>query len=103
MADIVCPICDTFWRLYSRAVENLHELVGKHRDMRERGDNSSREMLEYEIAIAESTLHNIRHELRRHEEVRHSAAPQQPKPQPAQAGQPAQTGQQPGDGKPAGK
>jgi len=103
VADPPCPICDTFWRLYGRAVENLHELVRKHRDERDRADKCSCEMLEYEIAIAESTLHSIRAERRRHERRRHALAPpRESKPQgrePRQAGQPDEAAP---EGRPAG-
>lgn len=71
MAGSACSICDTFWRLYAHAVENLHELVRKHRDVYDRGDKNSMEMLDYEIAIAESTLHSIRQERLRHDQLRH--------------------------------
>ena len=91
MADSPCAICDTFWRLYTRAVENLHELVRKHGDMRDRGDSGSCEMLSYEIAIAESTLRAIRVERRRHDRIRHR--PQQPEAKKPQGREPAEGGE----------
>ncbi len=66
-----CPVCDTLWRLYGRAVDNLRDLVGKYGDARDKGDRSSVEILAHEITIAESALRAVRHELRRHEVTRH--------------------------------
>jgi hypothetical protein len=67
-----CPTCDTLWRLYARAAENLHELVGKHGDSRGSGDHNTVEILSHEITIAESSLRAVRREIRRHETERHS-------------------------------
>ena len=67
-----CPVCDTLWRLYGRASENLHELIGKHTDSRDKGDRNSTDLLAHEIAIAESALGAVRRELRRHEVARHN-------------------------------
>jgi hypothetical protein len=67
-----CPVCDTLWRLYSQAADNLHELNGKHRDARGGGDQNKVEILACEITIAESALPVVRRELRRHEMARHS-------------------------------
>ena len=67
-----CPVCDTLWRLYSQAADNLHELNGKHRDARGQGDQNTLEILAHEITIAESALPVVRRELRRHEVLRHS-------------------------------
>ena len=66
-----CPVCDTLWRLYGRAVDNLRDLAGKHGDARGKGDHNSVEILAHEITIAESALRAVRHELRRHEITRH--------------------------------
>jgi hypothetical protein len=66
-----CPLCDTFWRLYAHAADNLQELVGKHQNARDGEDRNSIEMLAHEITIAESTLRTVRRELRRHELARH--------------------------------
>ena len=67
-----CPVCDTLWRLYTRAADNLHELNGKHRDARDKGDPNSSEILAHEITIAESALPVVRRELRRHQVARHT-------------------------------
>ena len=67
-----CPVCDTLWRLYSQAADNLHELNGKHRDARGKGDQNTVEILSHEITIAESALPVVRRELRRHELTRHA-------------------------------
>ena len=67
-----CPVCDTLWRLYSQAADNLHELNGKHRDARGKGDQNTVEILAHEITIAESALPVVRRELRRHEMTRHA-------------------------------
>ena len=67
-----CPVCDTLWRLYTQAADNLHELNGKHRDARGKGDQNTVEILEHEIAIAEASLPAVRRELRRHELARHA-------------------------------
>lgn len=67
-----CPVCDTLWRLYSQAADNLHELNGKFRDARGKGDQNTAEILGHEITIAESALPVVRRELRRHEMTRHS-------------------------------
>jgi hypothetical protein len=67
-----CPVCDTLWRLYSKAADNLHELNGKHRDARGAGDQNTVEILAHEITIAESALPVVRRELRRHELTRHA-------------------------------
>jgi hypothetical protein len=67
-----CPVCDTLWRLYSQAADNLHELNGKHLDARGKGDQNTVEILAHEIAIAESALPVVRRELRRHEMARHA-------------------------------
>jgi hypothetical protein len=66
-----CPVCDTLWRLYTQATDNLHELNGKHRDARGSGDENTVEILACEITIAESALPVVRRELRRHEMSRH--------------------------------
>ena len=66
-----CPVCDTLWRLYTQAADNLHELSGKHSDARGKGDQTTVDILAHEISIAESTLPVVRRELRRHEMVRH--------------------------------
>ena len=71
-----CPLCETFWRLYARAADNLQELVGKHRNAQDGDDRNSIEMLAHEITIAGSALRSVRLELRRHERARHVA--QQP-------------------------
>jgi hypothetical protein len=67
-----CPVCDVLWRLYAQASDNLHELNGKHRDARGKGDEKTVEILTHEIVIAESALPVVRRELRRHELVRHA-------------------------------
>jgi len=67
-----CPVCDTLWRLYSQAADNLHELNGKFRDARSKGDQNTAEILGHEITIAESALPVVRRELRRHEVSRHT-------------------------------
>jgi hypothetical protein len=67
-----CPVCDTLWRLYTQAADNLHELNGKHRDARGKGDQNTVEILAHEITIAESALPVVRRELRRHEVTRHA-------------------------------
>lgn len=67
-----CSICDTLWRLYARAADNLHELVGKHSDAKGNGSGNTVELLDHEITIAESSLRAVRHELRRHEKARHN-------------------------------
>jgi len=64
-------VCDTLWRLYSQAADNLHELNGKYRDARGKGDQNTVEILAHEIAIAESALPLVRREVRRHERARH--------------------------------
>jgi hypothetical protein len=66
-----CPLCETFWRLYARATDNLSELVSKHKAARDGDDRNSIEMLAHEIAIAESALRSVRLELHRHESYRH--------------------------------
>jgi hypothetical protein len=70
-----CPTCDTLWRLYTRAIDNLRDLLGKHRDARDKGDQNSAGVLAHEIAIAESALPVVRRELRRHE-IAHHGNPQ---------------------------
>ena len=67
-----CPLCETFWRLYGRAAENLTELVSKHQNALGGEDRNSTEMLAHEIAIAEASLRSVRKELRRHELGRHA-------------------------------
>lgn len=67
-----CPVCDTLWRLYTQAVDNIRELSGKHRDARDKGDQNAAEILAHEITIAESALPTVRRELRRHEMGRHN-------------------------------
>jgi len=67
-----CPVCDTLWRLYTQAADNLQELSGKHRDARSKGDQNTVEILAHEITVAESALPVVRRELRRHELARHS-------------------------------
>jgi hypothetical protein len=80
-----CPTCDTLWRLYSRAVENLQDLSGKHRDARDKGDQNGVDVLAHEITIAESALPVVRREIRRHHVATHgdrqSNQKQQPKSQ----------------------
>jgi len=76
-----CSLCETFWRLYAHAADNLQELVGKHRNARDGDDRNSMEMLAHEIAIAESTLRTVRRELHRHELARHRSHQQEKKPQ----------------------
>jgi hypothetical protein len=68
-----CSVCDTLWRLYTQAADNLHQLNGKHTDARGKGDQTTVEILAHEITIAESTLPIVRRELRRHEQARHGA------------------------------
>jgi hypothetical protein len=82
-----CAVCDTLWRLYGRATDNLHELVGKHGDAREKGDQNSVEVLSHEVTIAESTLGLVRREIRRHERSRHGDRQENQKPQPKEEGQ----------------
>lgn len=67
-----CPTCDTLWRLYAKAADNLHELVGKFRDSRDKGDANTADILSHELAIAESSLRSVRRELLRHERSRHN-------------------------------
>jgi len=76
-----CPTCDTLWRLYAKAADNLRDLVEKHADFRAKGDQITAEILSHEITIAESSLHVVRRELQRHEGGRHSGrrAEQEPK------------------------
>jgi hypothetical protein len=69
-----CPVCDVLWRLYTQAADNLHELNGKHRDARGKGDQNTVDILAHEITIAESALPVVRRELRRHEAARHGNA-----------------------------
>lgn len=66
-----CPVCDTLWRLYTKAIENLQELVGKCSEARGKGDQTTAEILSHEITIAESALRTVRRELKRHETGRH--------------------------------
>ena len=66
-----CSVCDTLWRLYSQAADNLRELNGKHREARDNGNPNTLEILAHEIVIAESALPVVRRELRRHETARH--------------------------------
>jgi hypothetical protein len=66
-----CPLCETFWRLYEKAADNLRELIGKHKSARDGDDRNSIEILAHEIAIAEASLRSVRLELRRHESERH--------------------------------
>ena len=73
-----CSICDTLWRLYAKAAENLHELVGKHSDAKGNGGGNNVELFDHEIAIAESSLRAVRHEIRRHEAARHSHRDEKP-------------------------
>ena len=70
-----CPVCDTLWRLYSKAAANLQELLGKHREAFDRGDANNLQILTHEIVIAESALPAVRGELQRHESNRHSPRP----------------------------
>ena len=67
-----CPVCDTLWRLYTQAADNLRELNGKHRDARDKGDQNTAEILAHEITIVESALPVVRRELRRHAVARHA-------------------------------
>jgi hypothetical protein len=75
-----CPVCDTLWRLYARAIENLKELVGKHADARGRGDQNTVEILAHEIPISESALRAVSLQLRRHKDARHKDGPKQQPP-----------------------
>jgi hypothetical protein len=77
-----CPVCDTLWRLYKQATDNLQALVGKHADVRGQGDQNSVEILSHEITIGESTLGAVRRELRRHEGLRHANRQEKQNPQP---------------------
>jgi hypothetical protein len=79
-----CHTCDTLWRLYDKATENLRELVGKHRDSRANGEQHTIEILSHELNIAESSVRVVRYELRRHETARHrNSRPQEsPAPEP---------------------
>ena len=79
-----CPVCDTLWRLYSQAADNLQELNGKYRDARGQGDSNTLEILSHEITIVESALPVVRRELRRHELSRHSNGEGEKKSQKAQ-------------------
>ena len=76
-----CPVCDTLWRLYSVAAENHHTLVGKHAEARGAGTGKTAEILDHEIAIAESAFRAVRQELRRHDKARHSDRQNRRKPQ----------------------
>lgn len=71
-----CPLCETFWRLYAKGVDNLRDLTEKHKGARDGDDRNSAEMLAHEIVIAESALRSVRLELRRHEAERHHDASQ---------------------------
>jgi hypothetical protein len=82
-----CPVCDTLWRLYKQATDNLQTLVGKHADLRGQGDQNSVEILSHEITIGESTLRAVRRELRRHEDARHANRQENRKSQPKEEGQ----------------
>jgi hypothetical protein len=82
-----CPVCDVLWRLYSQAAGNLHELNGKHRDARGKGDANTVEILAHEIAIAESALPAVRRELRRHEAERHGNGQRDQKQSQQRAGE----------------
>lgn len=73
-----CPVCDTLWRLYAKATDNLRELVGKHGDARGQGDQNTVEILTHEINVAESSVHAVGHELRHHHDTRHANQPNQP-------------------------
>jgi hypothetical protein len=77
-----CPVCDTLWRLYGRATDNLHSLVGKHSEARDKGDPNSVEILAHEITIGESALRAVRIELRRHEGARHGNRQENQRAQP---------------------
>lgn len=85
-----CPICDTLWRLYGKATDNLHELVGKHREGRDKGDQNTADILSHEIAIAESTLRAVRCELQRHEDARHGKRQEKQEPQSKEQGKQGQ-------------
>lgn len=65
-----CAVCDTLWRLYALAADNLHTLVGKHGEAHDKNDHTG-EILAHEISIAESSLRAVRRELRRHDLSRH--------------------------------
>ena len=82
-----CPVCDTLWRLYGQAADNLRDLIGKHRDQRDKGDHNSVEILSHEIDISESALSAVRRELRRHETARHGEKQENQKGQPKQQAQ----------------
>lgn len=69
-----CRTCETLWRLYSKAADNLRELVEKHGDSRAKGEQQTVEILSHEITIAESALRTVRRELRRHEAGKHGSA-----------------------------
>jgi hypothetical protein len=77
-----CPVCDTLWRLYAKAVENLKELVGKLSDLRGQGDQHNVEILTHEVSIAEASLQAVGRELRQHAKERHA-----PKEAPKEKGQ----------------
>ncbi len=68
-----CPTCDTLWRLYAKAAENLRELITKHGEARASADRKNVEILGHEVAIAESAVHSVGEQLRRHDETRHGA------------------------------
>ena len=82
-----CPVCNTLWRLYSQATDNLQELNGKHRDAGGGGDPNTVEILAHEITIAELALPVVRRELRRHEMTRHADGQADRKQQEKQKGE----------------
>lgn len=73
-----CPVCDTLWCLYRQPIDNLHELVGKHTETRDKGDQNSGGVLSHEIAIAESSLIAACREFRQQEKARHANQQEQP-------------------------
>ena len=83
-----CPTCDTLWRLYSRAIENLQDLSGKHRDARDKGDQNGVEVLAHEMTIAELTLPAVRREIRRHHHTNHNGSQSNQKQPPKNQAQP---------------
>jgi hypothetical protein len=76
-----CPVCDTLWRLYGKAVANLQELVSKLTDGRGQGDQHNVEILTHEVNIAESSVRAVGRELRQHEKEHHAGKKEQGKKQ----------------------
>jgi hypothetical protein len=73
----ICSVCDTLWRLYLRALDNLKELAEKHGESRSKGDRNSVEILGYEIMIAEASLRSVQIAIRHHETAQHPSDKQQ--------------------------